>query len=65
MVPVVHVHMLAGRSPEQKRRLVEAITRALVEEAGARAESVTVVLHDTDPGNWAESGVLLADRERR
>lgn len=64
-MPVVHVHMLAGRSPDQKRRLVDAITRALVEEAGARAESVTVVLHDTDPDNWAEGGELLTDRRRR
>ncbi|TMI85538.1 MAG: hypothetical protein E6H03_00110 [Bacillati bacterium ANGP1] len=31
-MPVVHVHMLSGRTPEQKRRLVAAITRALVEE---------------------------------
>jgi 4-oxalocrotonate tautomerase len=62
-MPVVHVHMLGGRTPEQKRRLVAAITRALVEEAGAKPEAVTIVLHDTDPSNWAEGGSLLAERK--
>lgn len=61
-MPVVHVHMLAGRTQEQKRRLVAAITRALVEEAAAKPDAVTVVLHDAAPNDWAEGGRLLGDK---
>ncbi len=62
-MPVVHVHMLSGRTPEQKRRLVAAITRALVEEAAAKPDAVTVVLHDAEPNDWAEGGRLLGEKK--
>ncbi len=38
-MPHVQVTLLEGRTPEQKRKVAEGITRILVEEAGARISS--------------------------
>jgi 4-oxalocrotonate tautomerase family enzyme len=62
-MPTARVHMLGGGTPEQKHRLVAAITRVLVEEVGAKPELVTTVLRDTDSDYRAEGGSLLAERK--
>lgn len=61
-MPVVHVHLLEGRTAEQKQALVRAITDALVTAADAEREAVTVILHEQAADAWAKGGELLADR---
>ena len=41
-MPHVQITLLEGRTPEQKRKVAEGITRVLVEEAGARREAVSI-----------------------
>jgi 4-oxalocrotonate tautomerase len=60
-MPVVFVHMLKGRSKDQKSRLVHEVTRAMVEIAGADPSNVHVVIEETESDNWGRAGVLLAD----
>ena len=59
---VVQVHMWAGRTIEQKRRLCKAITDAMVEEAGARREAVVVAFNEVSNESYASGGVLMADK---
>jgi len=54
-MPVIEVHMWAGRSPEQKRSIIKGITDIFVKE-GIPAEAVTVILHDVEKGNWGTAG---------
>lgn len=61
-MPVVVVEMWEGRSIEQKRALVRAITDAMVVHAGASPEHLHVVIHEVPRENWARAGVLGADR---
>lgn len=61
-MPVVTVHLLTGRTLEQKRRLVARITDALVEEAGARREMVQVRFLEVTKEDWGRGGLLGADR---
>ena len=42
-MPVVTVDLWPGRSVNQKRRLVAAITEAMVEHAGAGSEHLHVI----------------------
>ena len=60
-MPVVHIHMLEGRSVEQKKQLAEAITTAFVNIANAKAEAVTVVIDDYPRTNWAKAGRLMSE----
>ena len=63
-MPVVIIQMVAGRSLDQKRRLVSAITDAMVGIAGARRERTNVIIHEVEPENWAHDGLLMGDQEK-
>ena len=45
-MPLVIVKMLEGRTVEQKRRLVTAITEAVVKHTGAPEDQVDVIIED-------------------
>jgi 4-oxalocrotonate tautomerase len=64
-MPLVQITMLSGRTTEQKRKLAERITDVLVEEAGARRETVVVAFHEVSRESYASGGVLLADQGRK
>jgi 4-oxalocrotonate tautomerase len=61
-MPIVQITMLTGRTAEQKRKLVERVTDAMVEEAGARREVVVVTFHEVSKESYASGGVLMADK---
>jgi len=52
---IVEVTMFAGRSMDTKRRLYEAIVRALG-GCDVPARDVLIVLHEPDMQNWAVDG---------
>jgi 4-oxalocrotonate tautomerase len=61
-MPVIQVTLLKGRTVEQKRKLAARLTDALVEEAGAKREAVTVTMIEVSREEYASGGVLLADK---
>ena len=61
-MPVIRVEMFTGRTEEQKRELVKALTDAFVKTAGGSPESVFIVLSDVDKGNWGAGGELCSDK---
>jgi 4-oxalocrotonate tautomerase len=63
-MPDVHISWLEGRTPDQKRKVAERITKALVEEAGAKSENTHVVFVDVPHTDYAIGGVPAADRKR-
>ena len=54
--------MFTGRTPQQKRDLVRALTDAFVETAGSTPESIDVILTDVEPSDWAQGGMLFAEK---
>jgi 4-oxalocrotonate tautomerase len=64
-MPHVQITWVAGRTPEQKRKLAERITLALEEDGRAKRENVHVTFVDLPPTDYAESGVLVADQPKR
>ena len=60
-MPVITVQMYEGRTVEQKRALVEAITRAMVDIAKSRADQVNVIIQDVPRTNWGMDGKLASD----
>ena len=63
-MPLVQITMLSGRTVEQKRKLAERITDAMVEEAGARREAIVVAFHEVSKESYASGGVLMADKAK-
>jgi 4-oxalocrotonate tautomerase len=63
-MPHVQITWVAGRSPEQKRKLAERITKALEEDGRAKRENIHVTFVDLPPTDYAEPGVVVADQKR-
>ena len=63
-MPIVHVHMVVGRSIEQKRSLVEKITATLTETINVNEENVHIILHESPAENASTGGVLLFDARK-
>jgi len=61
-MPFISVRMLEGRTQEQKRKLVEAITDAAVDTCGAPRDGTMVVIEEVPREHWAVGGVPLSDR---
>src|SRR4051794_36250654 len=62
-MPFVTVEMWKGRTVEQRRRLVRAITNAMIEHASCKPDHLHVVIHETEKDSWARAGVLGIDEE--
>ena len=62
-MPTIRVELLEGRTPEQKKNLVQALTQAVVETLGSKPEAVDVLLFDIQRGNWATGGQLWSERK--
>ncbi|MBX6394758.1 MAG: 4-oxalocrotonate tautomerase [Alicyclobacillaceae bacterium] len=62
-MPFIHVELLEGRSLDQKRRLVEAITRAVAESLQISEDRVHIFLRDLKKEEYARAGKLVADEQ--
>jgi 4-oxalocrotonate tautomerase len=65
LVAVVIVEMWEGRTVEQKRKLVEAITAAMKEHCGAGTEHLHVIIHDVPQECWGRDGKLTAGEKNK
>jgi len=61
-MPTYHIEMMEGRTVEQKKKLVEEITRVSVEILGGSPESVDILITDVKRENWATGGKLWLER---
>lgn len=64
-MPLVNVHMSKGRTPEQKKALMEAITEVMHVCAGAPRESVRVWITEMEATDFMSGGELLSDKKAR
>lgn len=63
-MPFAHIHMMVGRTEEQKRAVIEKVTQALVEAVGAPKETVRVLITEVPKENWGIAGVSAKDLGR-
>ncbi len=61
-MPYVTIILREGRSLDQKRELVKAVTDAIVRTTNAKPEAVHIAIHDEPAHNLASGGLLLADK---
>ena len=61
-MPYVSVRITKdGVTVEQKRRVVEEVTRTLVTVLGKRPEHIHVIIDEVEPENWGFAGVLTPE----
>ena len=64
-MPHVQITILQGRTPEQKRKIVERVTAAIAEEAGTNREGVSISFVEVSSADYASGGVLVLDRQKK
>jgi 4-oxalocrotonate tautomerase len=60
-LPVVQVTVWAGISEENKKKIVEGITK-VIEEIGVPREAVTVIIYEVPKTDWASGGQMHSER---
>lgn len=61
-MPVIKVEMWEGRTLEQKRELVEVLTKETARIAGCPIESIYIIIEDVKMENWGTGGKLCTDK---
>ncbi|XKE46685.1 2-hydroxymuconate tautomerase family protein [Halomonas organivorans] len=61
-IPIVNIHLIEGRTAEQKEALIEKVTAACVESIDCTPESVRVVLSDVAIQDFGLAGESVAKR---
>lgn len=62
-MPIIHVNMYEGRALEQKKKLVVAMTDAVVKSLDVKPDAVRIILHDIPKHNIAVAGVLASEKK--
>ena len=62
-MPLVNVHLAAGRTDGQKRDLLAAITDAVHTTIGAPLESIRVWITEVPKTEFMAAGELLSERD--
>jgi 4-oxalocrotonate tautomerase len=62
-MPIIHVNMYEGKTIDQKRKLVVAMTEAVVKSLDTKPETVRIIIHDIPKHNLAVAGVLASERK--
>ena len=63
-MPLVEIRMLRGRTPDEKKALLESVTRAVRDSIGAPLSSIRVWIHELAPEEYMVGGKLKVDEEK-
>jgi 4-oxalocrotonate tautomerase len=63
-MPLIAIHMLEGRTDDQKKALLTSVTKAVQESIGAPLESIRVWVQEFSPTEYMAAGVLAADKKK-
>jgi len=61
-MPIIEVTLAEGRTPEQLRRLISALTSATMDAVGAAKPSIRVILREVPETHFAAGDETLAER---
>ncbi len=63
-MPFAQIHMLEGRTEDQKRAVIEKVTQALHEAVGAPKETIRILISEVPNTNWGIGGTSAKDLGR-
>jgi 4-oxalocrotonate tautomerase len=62
-MPIIQVHLIKGRTVDQKRKLVASITDAVVKSLDVKNEDVRIILQEMAKDDYAVAGALVMDKK--
>jgi 4-oxalocrotonate tautomerase len=63
-MPLVEIHLLEGRTDEQKKALLSAVSEAVHTSIGAPIETIRVWIQEFSPREYMAAGVWYGDRKK-
>lgn len=61
-MPILEMHLMTGRTDEQKTNAAKAVTEALVSTLGVKRESVRVLITEHGEFDFFVSGMTIKER---
>ena len=58
-MPLAQLYIGPGRSHEQKKKLIENVTKAIVDTLGAKPEATWVMVNELSLSDWGVGGTPL------
>ena len=55
-MPVIQIHLMEGRTSDQKQALMREVTRAAAESLGVPSQTVRILLQELQSGHFAVGG---------
>ncbi|MFZ6641037.1 4-oxalocrotonate tautomerase [Undibacterium sp. TC4M20W] len=62
-MPTINVQMFEGRTLEQKRAFVKAVTEASAQTLGCSLDAVDIIIQEIKREDWASGGILWSDKK--
>jgi len=62
-MPLIEVHLLEGRTPEQKKALLTAMTKVVQDTLGSPVESIRIWIEEFTPKDYMAAGVWYGDKK--
>ncbi|SFE89626.1 2-hydroxymuconate tautomerase [Alteribacillus iranensis] len=63
-MPIAHIHILEGRTTEQKKKLIEEVTGAIHSSIGADKSKIKILLHEIPEDDWATGGITKREENQ-
>ena len=60
-MPVIQITISQGRSVEQKRELIEVLTKETARIMKTQEEKVRILIYEVSKENWGNSGIIGLD----
>jgi 4-oxalocrotonate tautomerase len=60
-MPVIQITISQGRSVEQKRELIEVITKETARIMKTQEEKVRILIYEVSKENWGNAGIIGLD----
>jgi 4-oxalocrotonate tautomerase len=61
-MPIVEVTLVNGRSPQELRAMISAVTMAVSQTVAAPVESIRVIIREVPTTHFAAGDVTIAER---
>ncbi|WP_084213528.1 4-oxalocrotonate tautomerase [Thermicanus aegyptius] len=61
-MPLVQIHMLEGRTEEQKKRMMVEVTEAIARTLNAPVESIRIAIYELPKSHWSVGGITMEER---
>ncbi len=60
-MPIVQIHILEGRTVEQKRQMADGVTKAICESLSVPPEKVRIIISNMADEDFSVAGKLVVD----